>query len=97
MDHYTLGSMIFLVVVSTFLLVWFKKGFIQAVMISSAITSLGVLILPDRSLYEVDVQFLGTWYRYTITLNFIKIFFILVLIVNYLFYKKKGEKYGVDL
>ena len=97
MDQYTIGSLVFVVVVAVFLLVWFKKNFVTSVVISGVITSFGILLLPNSTLHSFYFVFWGDLYYYEISMNMIKLFTILGLVLSYIILKYRGEKLEVDL
>lgn len=91
MSPHLIGLVIFLTVVAVFIYVWESRNFITAVVISSLITTFGVLIMPSFILTSLYIRAGGEIYHFNLTLNHVKLILILILLINMAIYKITGS------
>lgn len=72
-----LDIVIFILVVITFLYVWERRNLYQAIVVGSGVTTFGVLLLPNKVLYQFYFHFAGRWYLINISMNTIKVVFLI--------------------
>ena len=88
-----IGVIIFGIVISVFLILYFKRGFYEALITTSIVATIGVLFIPDAVLLSFYLRLLGRWRLIIITMNQIKIIIIVISVLFLLYLRENKHKF----
>ena len=81
------GVLIFGILAAIFVFLYFKRGFMQALIVTSVITTIGILLLPDYVIASFYLRIGGQWRLIIIDMTILKLMLLIVLAFVYLFRK----------
>ncbi len=85
------GVIIFGILAAIFVFLYFKRGFMQALIVTSVITTIGILLLPNYVIASFYLRIGGRWHHIIIDMTMLKILLLVLLIFVYIF-RKELEK-----
>ena len=81
------GVLIFGILAAIFVFLYFKRGFMQALIVTSVITTIGILLLPDYVIASFYLRIGGQWRLIIIDMTIVKLMLLIILAFVYLFRK----------
>ncbi|NPA75268.1 MAG: hypothetical protein GXO25_04215 [Euryarchaeota archaeon] len=81
------GVLIFGILAAIFVFLYFKQGFTQALVVTSVITGIGILLLPDYVITSFYLRIGGRWHLIIIDMTMLKILLLVLLAFVYIFRK----------
>ena len=86
------GVIIFGILAAIFVFLYFKRGFVEALMITSIITTIGILLLPDYVIASFYIRIGGRWRLIIVDMTILKILMIVILGFVYIFWRDIKRK-----
>lgn len=86
------GVIIFGILAAIFVFLYFKRGFLEALMITSVITTIGILLLPDYVIASFYLRIGGRWHLIIIDMTILKILMLVTLAFVYIFWRDIKKK-----
>ncbi len=86
------GVIIFGIIAAIFVFLYFKRGFLEALMITSVITTIGILLLPDYVIASFYLRIGGRWHLIIIDMTTLKILMLVTLAFVYIFWRDIKKK-----
>ena len=86
------GVIIFGILAAIFVFLYFKRGFLEALMITSVITTIGILLLPDYVIASFYLRIGGRWHLIIIDITILKILMLVTLAFVYIFWRDIKKK-----
>ena len=86
------GVVVFGILAAIFVFLYFKRGFLEALMITSVITTIGILLLPDYVIASFYLRIGGRWHLIIIDMTILKILMLVTLAFVYIFWRDIKKK-----
>ena len=86
------GVIIFGILAAIFVFLYFKRGFLESLIITSVITTIGILLLPDYVIAAFYLRIGGTWHLIIIDMTILKILMLVTLAFVYIFWRDIQKK-----
>ena len=86
------GVIIFGILAIIFVFLYFKRGFLEALMITSILVTIGILLLPDYVITSFYLRIGGRWHLIIIDMTMLKILMLVFLAFVYIFWRDIKKK-----
>ena len=80
------GVLIFGIIAGIFLFLYFKKGMMTALLVTSVLVTFGILLLPDYVIASFYIRLGGQWRLIIIDMTTLKVITLVALALLYLFW-----------